>query len=317
MAQVPQLFRRGREFVVQRYIESPLLLCGRKWDARVYALVTRVEPTVEVCLFHEGFARMSRLPYEFRKGADNYSSAVHLTNSFVAKRVADTHRDQKNDDGRGEEKVAKEGTAASSSSSTDRYRPRPTPGAPCDNSSDMSDDEIPLSDNASPTNTVHPPDGFERRLEGVSCLPLSEAWPMLGAKGFDVAAAQRSIAEMVSCTVRAAAPVIARESARAYKNHFCLFGFDVLFTPDGRPWLMEVNAHPDMTCYSAAQRTIKTQLIEELAIQVFGHPARELYCEATLARVNKWTGDNGDDDGVASSDGPAQRTTNHRMWKEC
>ena len=55
----------AEEYVVQRYLE-PLLWqpSGRKWDLRLYVLVTAVVPSVEAWLFHTGIARLCSVPYE-------------------------------------------------------------------------------------------------------------------------------------------------------------------------------------------------------------------------------------------------------------
>lgn len=63
-------------FVIQKYIERPLLFKGHKFDLRVFALLTHQK---ELFLFGEIYARLSSLPYDSNK--KNY--LIHLCNNAV------------------------------------------------------------------------------------------------------------------------------------------------------------------------------------------------------------------------------------------
>ena len=68
-------------FVIQKYIESPLLVCGRKFDIRMWALIT---PEMDGYLFREGYIRTSSSPYIINN--ENVDDKfVHLTNNAVQK----------------------------------------------------------------------------------------------------------------------------------------------------------------------------------------------------------------------------------------
>ena len=66
-------------YLVQRYISNPLLLNNfYKFDLRIYALVTSVNP-LEAFIYSDGFARVSN--YEYSN--DNLDRMIHLTNAAV------------------------------------------------------------------------------------------------------------------------------------------------------------------------------------------------------------------------------------------
>nr|XP_057940996.1 probable tubulin polyglutamylase TTLL9 isoform X4 [Doryrhamphus excisus] len=72
-------------YVAQRYIENPYLLGGRKFDLRVYVMVTSYFP-LKAWLYREGFARLSSARFSLNCIDDKY---VHLTNVAVQKTAPD------------------------------------------------------------------------------------------------------------------------------------------------------------------------------------------------------------------------------------
>jgi ribosomal protein S18 acetylase RimI-like enzyme len=73
----------GGRYVVQKYIERPLLYCGRKFDIRVNVLLL---DTQTVYMYNEGFVRTSSIPYA-PKGdvAPLDSLEAHITNNCLQK----------------------------------------------------------------------------------------------------------------------------------------------------------------------------------------------------------------------------------------
>ncbi len=70
---------RHNTFVIQKYIERPLLLCGRKFDIRVWVLLDQEH---DFYMFKEGYLRTSSC--EFRVDLQNIDDQyVHLTNNAV------------------------------------------------------------------------------------------------------------------------------------------------------------------------------------------------------------------------------------------
>jgi len=70
-------------YVVQRYLSDPLLIGGKKFDLRLYVLVTSYAPLV-VYMYRSGFARFSHA--RFSMNTEDLSDAmIHLTNVAVQK----------------------------------------------------------------------------------------------------------------------------------------------------------------------------------------------------------------------------------------
>ncbi|NXU47005.1 TTL10 polyglycylase, partial [Turnix velox] len=72
--------RASKARIVQRYIQQPLLLEGRKFDVRSYLLVASTLPFL-LC-FAQGYVRLTCAPYHV--ASDDLT--VHLTNQSVQKR---------------------------------------------------------------------------------------------------------------------------------------------------------------------------------------------------------------------------------------
>lgn len=67
-------------YIVQRYIDNPYLVGGKKFDLRLYVLVTSFQP-LSVWLYREGFARFSGTPFTM----DSMNAMIHLTNVAIQK----------------------------------------------------------------------------------------------------------------------------------------------------------------------------------------------------------------------------------------
>ena len=70
---------RTNSFVVQKYLEKPLLINRRKFDIRLWVLVNHEN---KVYLFKEGYIRTSS--YEFELSPESIEKPfIHLTNNAV------------------------------------------------------------------------------------------------------------------------------------------------------------------------------------------------------------------------------------------
>ena len=72
---------KGDEWVVQKYLERPLLLWGRKFDIRIWVLVT---PSFDILVYRQGYLRTSSSTFSTEKNCES-SSFVHLTNYCMQK----------------------------------------------------------------------------------------------------------------------------------------------------------------------------------------------------------------------------------------
>lgn len=78
---------RPESYIVQRYLSNPYLIGGKKFDLRIYVLVTSYTP-LRVWLYREGFARFSGALFNMDKSniANNF---IHLTNVAIQKTAKD------------------------------------------------------------------------------------------------------------------------------------------------------------------------------------------------------------------------------------
>jgi len=75
--------REPEPYVVQRYLSDPLLVGGKKFDLRLYVLVTSYAP-LTVYMYRSGFARFSGTRFSMNK-EDLSNVMMHLTNVAVQK----------------------------------------------------------------------------------------------------------------------------------------------------------------------------------------------------------------------------------------
>ena len=77
--------KKRDQAIIQRYIQSPLLLDGRKSEIRVYWVVVSLEPLL-VLLYPEATVRLNSLPYKLD---DFENQLVHVTNVYQQKNHPD------------------------------------------------------------------------------------------------------------------------------------------------------------------------------------------------------------------------------------
>ncbi|XP_037872971.1 polyglutamylase complex subunit TTLL1 [Bombyx mori] len=82
----PQLSNK-ESYVISRYIDNPLLIGGKKFDLRLYVLVTSFRP-LKAYLFRHGFCRFCTVKYD-TSVTELDNMYVHLTNVSVQKHGGD------------------------------------------------------------------------------------------------------------------------------------------------------------------------------------------------------------------------------------
>lgn len=83
--------KEAEPYVVQRYLSEPLLIGGKKFDLRLYVLVTSYSP-LTIYVYRSGFARFSHARFSMDT-ADLSDAMIHLTNVAVQKH--NDHYDEK------------------------------------------------------------------------------------------------------------------------------------------------------------------------------------------------------------------------------
>uniref|UniRef100_A0A7S3D9R4 Tubulin--tyrosine ligase-like protein 9 n=1 Tax=Palpitomonas bilix TaxID=652834 RepID=A0A7S3D9R4_9EUKA len=74
---------QAETYIVQRYIENPYLIGGKKFDLRIYVMVTSYNP-LTVYLYRSGFGRFSNERFSMRKD-EIQNNFIHLTNVAIQK----------------------------------------------------------------------------------------------------------------------------------------------------------------------------------------------------------------------------------------
>ena len=73
-------------YIIQQYIDRPLLIHKRKFDIRCYALVTSIDGVLQAYFYNEGYLRTTSKEYNKKNLANKF---IHLTNDAIQKRGED------------------------------------------------------------------------------------------------------------------------------------------------------------------------------------------------------------------------------------
>lgn len=97
------LGRRHDDYLAQRYIENPLMIENKKFDIRIYLLISDICDRFEVWLCKEGMVRLCTEEYEKPKSSNLHNVCSHLTNYSLNKRSE--KYEHSHDDGQGSKRT--------------------------------------------------------------------------------------------------------------------------------------------------------------------------------------------------------------------
>ncbi|KAG0415430.1 hypothetical protein HPB47_007406 [Ixodes persulcatus] len=175
--------------VVCRYLERPLLVGGRKFDLRLYALVTSFRP-LRAYLYRRGFCRLCQLHYSLQDLTD---PLVHLTNVSVQRQVFD---------------VRNHGILQKWS--------------------------------------AFPFENFMGSLKGLLRKP------------------GKKLEQLHNRIVEARNAELPKGTMLSDWHCFECYGYDILLDEQLRPWLLEVNASPSLTCSTPGDWVLKETMLDDL-----------------------------------------------------
>lgn len=81
-----------RTFIIQKYIEKPLLYKNRKFDIRHFMLITCLNGSIKAYWYPQGYVRTSSSQFTLKRGGN---LLVHLTNDAVQKNSEEYSKYQK------------------------------------------------------------------------------------------------------------------------------------------------------------------------------------------------------------------------------
>lgn len=219
--------KNPKSHLLQRYVAKPYLIGDKKFDLRMYVLVTGVDP-LRVYVYEQGLTRLSTSAYSLNNISDRFA---HLTNYSINKNNAifqtagvdgmDGLAMGEEEEERDEECVAgSAGTAADASSSQ--------------------------------------PDGYKWSLQSF------KAW-LTQQEGADkVAEVFKAIEDVIVKTFIAAESDITPALGTASRgNCYEVFGCDILLDSQLRPHLLEVNVSPSLMATAPLDMQIKCRLLAD------------------------------------------------------
>ncbi|GLI70118.1 hypothetical protein VaNZ11_014924 [Volvox africanus] len=245
--------RDAKDVLVQHYISNPLLLNGFKFDMRVYAAATCLDP-LRLYVFPDGLARLATEPYSADK-ANLTKRCVHLTNYSVNKKSAkflkaqplipqlQTQTQGQQPGGVGE------GGGGGTLSSTSSALPSALPSSSSSSYSHQ------------PSDPSSECDGSKWSLAGLRYYLESKGM----GPGWNVV--WRQVCDIVVAAVIAAEPRMNTEFKMKVphrNNCFEVWGFDIMLTDTFRAWLIEANTCPSLAADSKLDMRVKCSMVSEL-----------------------------------------------------
>lgn len=264
--------RLYRHYVVQEYIEDPLLLDGRKMDLRLYVAVTSFDPLVAYW-YEDGLVRLAAEAYE-----QSSESASGDASSDDSLRVANRFRHLTNYSVGRKYKAYYESLHEQCAEREATLGEAPSAPAPANSSDGSGNGE----NAASPTEGDSLSDFADPELK----WSLPRLWSYLDEHASELTRAAPAVAERLaaepgrtlSSVVREQIGLLIVRMLMAVKPNlgaaqrrvdmsggfFEVYGFDVMLNQQLQPLLIEVNTLPSLESSSPFDYTTKTNMVSDL-----------------------------------------------------
>ncbi|TMW60744.1 hypothetical protein Poli38472_000786 [Pythium oligandrum] len=225
--------------VAQQYVRNPLLIEGKKFDLRIYVLVSCCDPLC-VYLFKDGLVRMCTADYVAPNAENMEHRFMHLTNYAVNKHSNNFELNKKaTEDGSGSKRSLrwffswlKESYSAEKTDSLWEG---------------IGDICLKAILAVQPTLAQEYRSTFAKNLRKVSSASSA------GPSSYDVKTGRPASAQETSSS----------DSGSPSSSSFSILGMDVLVDEHLKPWLLEVNHLPSFGCDSPLDWNIKERLISQ------------------------------------------------------
>jgi hypothetical protein len=86
IAEINSAGKADHTHIIQKYIERPLLIHSRKFDIRVYGMLTSVNGITKGYFYEDGYIRTSCIEFDLEDLGNRF---IHLTNDAVQKKSED------------------------------------------------------------------------------------------------------------------------------------------------------------------------------------------------------------------------------------
>lgn len=242
---------KTKRALVQRYLHSPYLIDGKKFDLRIYVLISGVDP-LRVYIHSEGLTRISTSDYSLKNLSNRFA---HLTNYSINKK-------------------SKNFKAASFDD-----------GSP--NRNDQAMQEAGNDGTAATTQTADADtEGFKWSLAAFKRWLSRKESPEIMQATF-----MRIHDLCVKTMIAAESTITPQlhSSANYRSNCFELFGCDVILDSDLIPHLLEVNVSPSLMGSSPLDKRIKGAVIADTLhiVGLYPHDAKQLKKYGNAAESDK------------------------------
>ena len=223
---------QAENYIAQRYLEKPYLIGGKKFDLRLYALVTSYSP-LKVYLYRSGFGRFSNSRFSMKK-EDICNNFIHLTNVAIQKTADNYDR--------------KRGMKWSVRSLKLYLTSRHGAEAVDDLFFEMQS-LIVRSLKAVQPAIINDKHCFEMYVRA----SIGATWEGMGA---GASKARRSLRTTADIAHRAPSSLAVTRGRNRY-------GYDLLIDNNLKPWLIEVNASPSLSADTPADYELKFGMLDD------------------------------------------------------